>query len=571
MEKFQCLISKDIKIKDAIKRMTVSVENKFIAGFAVVVDEESKLIGVITDGDIRRGILKGIDIESNVERIANFDPMAVNYNQTKSQMAKDIMDKCEKRDTSYKKYSKIVLIDDENKFYDVVSASDIFEEITEPKNVAVYGMGYIGLTLAVVLANTGFKVTGIEKNEVILNDLKKSKLHFYEDGLESLIQSTLQNCSLKFLSPSSQINADIHIICVGTPFDKESMNADLNSIIEVTRNIAKNIKKDNLVIIRSTVPLGTTRNIVIPILEESGLKAGEDFCLSFAPERTIEGNAIEELRTLPQVIGGINRKSFDFTSRFFSKITKTIVEVNSLEEAEMVKLMNNTFRDLVFSFSNEVSYICEKLNINTFKLVEAANDGYVRNPIPKPSPGVGGLCLSKDPYLYSLSESFFNGKAILGNISRQINNFGPIYINEKILKFCNFTKKDINKVKFFIIGIAFKGMPETSDIRDSVAVELIKMLPDKKNIFIKDFVVPKKDIIQTGCNYIEDIIEGFKEIDIVLVLNNHYKNNKFNLMDTLVHTKKPCMFFDGWNQFNQAEIEKFNEIYYSTLGYITKR
>ena len=110
MEKFQCLISKDIKIKDAIKRMTVSVENKFIAGFAVVVDEENKLIGVVTDGDIRRGLLKGIGIESTVERIANFDPMAVNHNQTKSQMAKDVLDKCEKRNTSYKKYSKIILM-----------------------------------------------------------------------------------------------------------------------------------------------------------------------------------------------------------------------------------------------------------------------------------------------------------------------------------------------------------------------------------------------------------------------------------------------------------------------------
>ena len=165
MEKFQCLISKDIKIKDAIKKMTGSVENKFIAGLAIVVDEENKLIGVVTDGDIRRGLLKGIDIESTVERIANFNPITINHNQTKSQMAKDIIDKCEKRNTSYKKYSKIILIDDENKFYDVILASDIFEEVIEPKNVAVYGMGYIGLTLAVVLANTGFKVTGIEKNE----------------------------------------------------------------------------------------------------------------------------------------------------------------------------------------------------------------------------------------------------------------------------------------------------------------------------------------------------------------------------------------------------------------------
>lgn len=571
MERFKGVIKKDFLIKDAINKMAGSHENKFIAGMAVVVDEENKVVGVISDGDIRRGILKGIDIESTVERIANFKPITVNKNQTKSQMAKEIIDKCDKRNTSYKKYSKIILVDNENKFYDVILASDIFEEIIESKNIAVYGMGYIGLTLAAVFANTEFKVTGIEKNEITLNDLKNGKIHFYENGLESLLQSTLQNCSLNFSSPTDQIKADVYIICVGTPFNQESNKADLSSICEVSKNIAKIIKKDDLVILRSTVPLGTSRNIVVPILEESGLKAGEDFYLSFAPERTIEGNAIEELRTLPQVIGGINQKSLEITSRLFSKITKTIVEVDSLEEAEMVKLMNNTFRDLVFSFSNEVSYICEKFNINTFKLIEAANDGYIRNPIPNPSPGVGGPCLSKDPYLYSLSDSLFGGNAILGKVSRQINSFGSKYVYGKILKFCNLTKKDINELKIFIIGIAFKGMPETSDTRDSVAVELIKILPEKKNIFIKDFVVPKKDIIKLGCNYIEDIIEGFKEIDVVLVLNNHYKNNKFNLMDTLVYTNKPFMFFDGWDLFNQAEIEKFNKTYYSTLGYMTKR
>ena len=141
MERFKGVIKKDFLIKDAINKMAGSHENKFIAGMAVVVDEENKVVGVISDGDIRRGILKGIDIESTVERIANFKPITVNKNQTKSQMAKEIVDKCDKRNTSYKKYSKIILVDNENKFYDVILASDIFEEIIESKNIAVYGMG----------------------------------------------------------------------------------------------------------------------------------------------------------------------------------------------------------------------------------------------------------------------------------------------------------------------------------------------------------------------------------------------------------------------------------------------
>jgi len=571
MDEFKGLITRDIIIKDAIKKMTGSSENKFIAGLAVVVDEKNKVTGVLTDGDIRRGISKGISIDSKIEEIANFNPILVNKNLTKNQMAKDIMEQCARRNKSYKKYSKIILIKDDGTFYDVILASDIFDDLIESKTVVIYGMGYIGLTLAAVLANADLSVIGIDKNKKIIEDLKKGKPHFFENGLESLLNSTLQNNSINFETNSNNINGDVYIVCVGTPFDKVNKTADLSSINIASEEISKKLKTGDLVIFRSTVPIGTIREKVKPVLEKSGLTAGEDFYLSFAPERTIEGKAIEELYLLPQIIGGINKKSIEVTAKLFNKITKTIIEVDSLEEAELVKLINNSFRDLVFSFSNEVAFICDYYNINAFKLIESANDGYKRNPIPKPSPGVGGMCLVKDPFLYSLSKSVFNDKADLGTVSRKINSYGATYVYKKIMNFCDIAKKDLKDMKIFMIGIAFKGMPETSDIRDSVAVDLINMLPAQKNIFVKDFVVGKKEIENIKCNYIENINDGFRNADVVLVMNNHYKNNQINIMDVFKLTNNPFMFFDGWNMFNQDEIEKNKNCFYSTMGYITKR
>jgi nucleotide sugar dehydrogenase len=571
MERFKGVIKKDFLIKDAINKMAGSHENKFIAGMAVVVDDNNKVVGVLTDGDIRRGILKGISVDSEVEKVANFNPVVVNKDLDKSQMAECILDQCKKRNKPYNNYSKIILIDNQGCFYDVVLLSEIFEDTIDNKKIMIYGMGYIGLTLAVVLSNTGLQITGVDKNETIIKNLQKGKPHFFENGLDSLLNSTIQEHSIQFTSDIYNTKADIYIVCVGTPFDEVNGIADLSQVQEVSQDIANKIKKNDLIIIRSTVPVGTTRNIVLPILQSNGYKAGEDFYISFAPERTVEGIAIEELRTLPQVIGGFDKKSIELTTKLFNKITKTIIDVESLEEAELLKLINNAYRDLSFAFSNEVAYICEKYNINAFKLIDSANEGYIRNPISNPSPGVGGPCLSKDPFLFSLSQSEFNDGAILGSTSRKINSFGAQYVYNKIEKFCKKTGKKINLVKIFIIGLAFKGIPETSDMRGSVAVDLIKLFPNKNNIFVKDFIVDKQQIEQIGCNYVDNIYDGFKGTDIILIMNNHYKNNKFNTFEALKFTNKPFLFFDGWGIFNQDELEKNKYCFYASMGYMTNR
>lgn len=568
--KFQALVKKDAKIKDVIKLMSSSERTKFMAGIAVIVDDDNKVIGVLSDGDIRRGLSKGITIEDATSAMANFSPLTLRQDLSRQHMRKELIRLAKKRNSDYRKFEKIVLVNEEGQFCDVIWLSEIFDQQVEDKLVAVYGLGFVGLTLAAVLADKGLLVLGVDSDASVVGGLARGRPHFHENGLESLLLSLNQSNPIHFTDSPNDAEADIHIICVGTPVD--SLNKpDFKYVNQVCRTIAAKLKKGDLVILRSTLPVGSTRQLIVPLLESSGLVAGRDFCLAFAPERTVEGNALEELRTLPQVIGGYTRTCTETAARLFGKITNTIIEVDSLEAAEMVKLLNNTFRDLVFSFANEVAMVCDAVNLNAFKLIGAANEGYPRNPIPSPSPGVGGICLSKDPYLYSHPDSHVGLKPILGHASRTINSMGHKYVLAKINKFCGLAGRRLEDVKIFLIGLAFKGMPETSDTRESTAVKLIELLPLRNNVRIKDFVVPKSAIAGTGCQVVEEITDGFAGSDIVLVMNNHYLNTKFNLIEAISLMNKPLLFFDGWNMFNSSEIERVPGAYYATMGYFTVR
>jgi len=567
--KFSSLVSIKASIKTAISMMASSEANKYIAGVAVVVDEDMQVIGIVTDGDIRRGLAKGIGINQPISMIANTAPVLVSVELNRLLMRQEIIRQAQQREVSYAKYQHIIIVDDKGKFVDLISLSEIFNPKIEDRIVAVYGLGFVGLTLASVLANEGLLVVGVDTNIDVVRQLNRAEPTFFENGLKSLLDSLSQTNPIHFTSNPDEVNADIHIVCVGTPVDS-NQRPDFTSINQASEAIARNLKKNDLVVFRSTLPVGTTRHLIIPILERYGMKAGVDFSVSFAPERTVEGNALEELRLLPQIIGGIDKPSCELTAKLFGLITNTIVEVESLEAAEMVKLLNNTYRDLVFSFANEVSKICDSLNLNAFKLIEAANEGYPRNPIPMPSPGVGGICLSKDPYLYSspyLSSTSYRPQ--LGEVSRSINATGHLDVLAKIQRFCDTTGKDIKLIKILLVGLSFKGIPETSDIRESIALKLVRELPSPNNIHIKDFVVPHHDITVLGCQPVEEIMTGFEGADVALFMNNHPLNARFSMVHAFKLMVEPFMIFDGWNLFNQHQVEGFPGAFYATLGYMT--
>lgn len=427
--------------------------------------------------------------------------------------------------------------------------------------INVVGLGFVGQTLAVVLADVGFKVFGTEVDEKVLENIRNGRSHIHEPGINLLIKKHL-NKNLFVGKPEEMYNnaVDAFIICVTSPVDKKTKEPNVEIVKNTVYEIQEHLKQGQIVILRSTVPVGTTRNIVKPILEKAGLKAGKDFYLASAPERTIEGNALNELRTLPQIIGGINDKSIDEAVKIFRRTTPTIMCVSSLEAAELIKLLDNSYRDVRFAYANEIARYCEKAGLNAFEVINAANQGYPRNNIPVPSPGVGGACLTKDPYILMKCAADVGEELELVSKAREINEIVPQYVIKQLKK-----HKPLKNKKIFIAGFAFKGHPETNDIRESPSVELVKHLTNE-NVIISGYdpVVEPWKIKNLNVNHVKTIEEGLKDADIAVFMTNHKSFSNLN-GDIFSKMKKDGMVFDGWGLFKKDEIEKLG-LKYKGIG-----
>lgn len=438
----------------------------------------------------------------------------------------------------------------------------------EDKKICIFGMGYSGLTLAVTLAEAGFKIIGIEKNQETAQKLKNGETHFYEKGLEEALRRLLNN-SLEIYSVLEHSMADTYIIAVGTPVG-ENRKPKLDDLINVSEEVGRILNKGDLVCLRSTVAPATTREIVKPILEKnSWLKAGDDFLLSFVPERAAEGCALEELKHLPQIIGGLNKESTSRTAEIFSKFVSEVIIVDSLESAEMIKALNNSYRDVTFAFANEVALICDKFNLDAHEVIKNANWGYSRSNIPFPSPGVGGYCLTKDPYILvdAAQKRGFSPKMI--SSAREINELMPKYVVGQIEKFCKSIDKNLSDLKIFILGFAFKGWPETSDMRFSPTLDVLSMLKGKNNNLIGFDPVIKSSIIQTlGVKYAV-YEEGFKDADCIIIMNNNPDFGKLDIAKLLSTANKPVLFFDAWRLHDLNTVLALDCVKYSNLGFDT--
>jgi len=429
-------------------------------------------------------------------------------------------------------------------------------------NICIIGLGYVGLTLALSMADSGIRVYGVDSKKETVDSLKKGNSTISEKDSEKILLKTLnQEFFVSEKIPNEEIDA--FIISVGTPLN-ENKSPIMDHIINSSTDVGRKLKKGQMVILRSTIPVGTTREIVIPILEkESNLQSGNDFDVVFAPERTAEGVALLELKTNPQIIGGLTEIGMDRASQLFSKMTSTIVPVSSIESAEMVKLIDNTYRDVHFAYANEIAIICEMLNINARECIEKANFNYSRNKIPMPSPGVGGPCLSKDSYILTHVASKFNYEPNLIKHGRLVNEFIPSFMVKKIIKKLESLEKN-KEVKIFIIGFAFKGDPETGDIRSSSTLTVVSELKKKyNNLFGFDPVVESKEIEQLNVKYV-NVEEGIKDADCVIVMNNHKSYRELNMKKLLKNASKPCLFVDCWSMFQEISFEK--EIIYTGVG-----
>lgn len=433
------------------------------------------------------------------------------------------------------------------------------------KRICVVGLGYVGLTFAVTLADIGFKVFGIEINQELLKSIKKGVPHFFEPGLDGTLKKVLKTKNLLISKqiPKSEV-IDVFVITVGTPIDKNKKTIT-EMIFNVSKEIASVLKDNDLIIFRSTVEIGSTRKICKQIFNKTNKK----YKIAFCPERTLEGNALKELRILPQIIGADDLETRARCASFFSFITPTVVQVSNLETAEVIKLIDNCQRDVQFALSNEVALLSDQVGISANEVINAGKLAYPRTNLPIPGP-VGGPCLEKDTYILKNGLKKENYEPKIITTARKFNELLPKIILKKLKKYCASKISPKRSFKIVISGVAFKGRPETNDLRGTMALPIFeetkKHFPNSK-IFVYDPVVKMKSIKELfNVGVIKDIEESFIDSTLYIIANNHPIFSSMPISNYSNLMKKPGIIFDFWNNFSSLNLLFPNGVDYIGLG-----
>lgn len=419
------------------------------------------------------------------------------------------------------------------------------------KKICIIGLGYVGLTLSLTFTNNKIPIHGIEINSSTLKSLKNGKAHFFEKGLDKSLSKAL---STKKLTLSNKINnakdCDTFIITVGTPLQKNG-KPNFKFLNRCVKEIINLNPINPLIILRSTVAVGTARKKVLNIFNKANINVNIAMC----PERTMEGVAMEEIKNLPQIIGGDTQISNHRAKSIFKLITKKIITVSSLETAELIKLVDNSSRDLYFATSNQLGLICESLNLNVYEVIKTANKSYSRTNLALPGL-VGGPCLEKDPIILYESISDNKHKPKLFRDSRKLNKD----LIKVILPWLKNLHIDYKKKSIAIMGLAFKGMPETSDVRGSLAIDIFDLLKKLKfkNIFLFDPVketynAPEIKKYFDGSKIIYNYEDLILETDIAIITNNHKFYSKFHKRRDLWKLNPKLELYDFWNNLLDAK------------------
>lgn len=414
-------------------------------------------------------------------------------------------------------------------------------------DVCVVGMGYVGLTLAAALVQRGKQVLGHETNEEIGGLLGWGKLHLFEPSVAEVLREHLGR-SLSITSQLPEVLPPVVVVCVGTPLRPHTNEPDLRQVEGAVAAIAERMSPDTLVVLRSTVPVGTCRTRVLPLLR----RRVPTPLLAFCPERTIQGKALEELGVLPQIVGGLDERAVQRATTLFKVIAPEVVPVSSLEAAEMVKLIGNCHTDLIYGYGNEVALMAEALGLDSSELIRAANLNYPRPDLCKPG-FVGGSCLSKDPYflIHSVAPHGYTPRMVAA--ARQLNESVPHRVGERVLATLQELGCDPTKAKILITGFAYKGRPETDDLRGAPFGPILDLFRTRvRQVVGHDFVVAPHRIASLGVEPVT-LEEGFTGANAAVILNNHRLYQAQDLHALVQRMQRPAVLYDAWGVF-QAQM-----------------
>jgi UDP-N-acetyl-D-mannosaminuronic acid dehydrogenase len=416
------------------------------------------------------------------------------------------------------------------------------------KKICVIGLGYIGLPTASMFAAHGYQVVGVDSNPDAIKSLTEGEIRTTEEGLSELVKQVMASGNLVIRETPAE--SDVWVICVQTPVGEDN-KANLSNVISAAQSIVSYLQKGNLVILESTVPPGTTRDLINPMLEKSGLKIASDLYVSYCPERVLPGRILKEIAENDRIIGGINIESAELAKRLYRTFVSGNIYLTDTTTAEMTKLMENTYRDVNIALANEFARICDSIGINVWEAISLANR-HPRVDIHLPGPGVGGHCIPIDPK-FIVEKAPKNARLI--KLAGLINDEMPSHVVELVIKGLKLSSSDIAHSHIAVLGLAYKK--EIDDTRESPARGMIDEIVNRGGS-VKTYDPYAKSIETEAGQFKSEnsIEETLKDADCALFLTDHSVFKEINLRRAKALMRHPVIV-DCRNIFDSAKVQGF--------------
>ncbi|TRZ94574.1 MAG: nucleotide sugar dehydrogenase [Dehalococcoidia bacterium] len=398
--------------------------------------------------------------------------------------------------------------------------------------IGIVGLGYVGLPLAVAFSEAGFKVLGVDMQRKRVDAVNQGQSYIADVSSECL-QAAIAGNRLQATTEQSRLKeTDAICICVPTPLTK-TKDPDLSYVIHESKEIAKYLQPGQLIVLESTTYPGTTREMVLPILESSKLKGGMDFYLAYSPERVDPGSKKYGIKNTPKIVGGITPRSTEMARLLYSQVAETVIPVSCPEVAEMTKIFENVFRSVNIALVNELAELCHDMNVSVWEVIDAASTkpfGYM--PF-YPGPGVGGHCIPLDPYYLANKAREFDFHTRFIELAAEINERMPYYVALRIVEALNARGKSLNGANVFILGAAYKK--DVGDMRESPSLKLLQLLSDKgADVSYNDPYIPNIQLSQGSLTSIELTKESLSAADCVVIAADH---SCYNVNEVVAHSK----------------------------------
>jgi len=411
--------------------------------------------------------------------------------------------------------------------------------------VGVIGLGYVGLPLAVEFARAGLRVTGFDVDESKIRSINGSTSYIPDVPSDDLAEAVRAGRLRATTNMAELAQMDVIDICVPTPLRK-TRDPDLSYVVKAVEAVAAALRSGQLVILESTTYPGTTDEVVQPMLEERGLRADVDFFLAFSPERVDPGNPTFNTRTIPKVVGGVGAASTEAASALYGLVVGTVVSVTSTRVAEMVKLLENTFRAVNIGLVNEIALMCHKMDINVWEVIDAAKTKPFGFMPFYPGPGLGGHCIPIDPFYLSWKARQTGFECRFIELAGHVNGAMPEYVVQRVSDALNTARKAINGSRIHLFGVAYKR--DVNDSRESPALDIMELLAHRGALV--SYTDPFIPCVTQGARRIEHVPfeEAMKSpIDCAIVATDHaqFDYRRIAELPLVVDTRNALKFSDA--------------------------